>query len=358
MTTTTLSSHRLYHARGLALGSLGAVLGLVALWALGVGAVPISAGESLSILWHRMVGGVGHYSDRQAMIFWSIRLPRLVETLLVGAALGVSGCALQGLFRNPLVEPALIGVSSGAALFTVVAMVFSQALAGTLAVLFGNYLLPAFAFVGGLVTTWIAYRLSQARFRTDVTLLILAGVAMNALTGALVGLVIFYADDAALRDFTFWSLGDLGGAHWQSLLVHTPLLIGATLGLLFFHRPLNALSLGESEAFHMGVEVEKVKKQVVVLSALAVGSAVSLCGIIGFVGLVVPHMVRLVWGSDHRLVLPASCLGGALLLLLADLLARTLVRPAELPIGVITALLGAPFFMFLLVRQKQIHHTR
>jgi iron complex transport system permease protein len=182
---------------------------------------------------------------------------------------------------------------------------------------------------------------------------VLIGVAVNALTGALIGLAIFYADENQLSTFTFWTLGDLGGATWEKLSLAAPILFIATTCLLVFGRALNALSLGESEAYHMGVNVEQIKRLMILLSALAVGVSVSLAGIIGFIGLVVPHVIRTVFHSDNRLVLPASALGGALLLLLADIIARTVVSPAELPIGVVTALIGAPFFITLLLKAKR-----
>jgi iron complex transport system permease protein len=208
--------------------------------------------------------------------------------------------------------------------------------------------LPLFAFAGGLVHVLVVYKLSRSQGKTDTATLILAGVAINALAGALIGLTLFYADDAALRSFTFWSLGDLGGATWSKVPVVVLLILVPSLLLFREHRGLNALSLGEYEAFHMGVNVPRLKLRLLITTALIVGVGVALVGMIGFIGLIVPHLIRIRFGADHRLVLPASFLLGGILMNLADLLARTIVIPAEMPIGVITALIGAPFFIWLI----------
>ncbi len=284
----------------------------------------------------------------QVMVLWEIRLPRLLLTLLIGASLGLSGAVLQGLFRNPLVEPGIIGVSSGAALGAVLVLIGLGNLIGEAR----SWLLPLAAFVGGLLATFLTLRLSAHEGKTQITYLILAGVAINALAGAMIGLSIFYADDAQLRNYTFWTLGDLSVASWDKLYWLFPLIGLACLGLIRLGRPLNAIALGEAEAFHSGVAVERVKRWAVVGAALAVGTAVAFVGMIGFVGLVVPHIVRMVFGADHAWVLPAATLGGAILLVVADLIARVAVAPSELPIGVITAAIGTPFFVYLLIQSK------
>lgn len=286
-------------------------------------------------------------------VLWSIRLPRLVMTTLIGAALGVSGAALQGLFRNPLVEPGLIGVSSGSALAVVTLIVFGSVLGLDRQSLSMSVIMPLFAFGGGLLATMVVLQIGKQMGTSTIAMLILAGVAVNALCGALMGLMIFYADENQLHMFTFWTLGDLSGANWSSLAVATPLLIAGSFFLLRYTNALNAIAIGESEAFHMGVDVDRVKKAIIFFAALAVGTSVSLAGAIGFVGLVVPHLLRVTFHSDNRLVMPGSAIGGALLLILADLVARTIVSPAELPIGVMTGLVGAPFFIFLLIRSRR-----
>jgi iron complex transport system permease protein len=329
---------------------IGFLLGIIAalgLLSLSMGAFPISLAKVLQIL-----TGLGSetVSIQEKNVLLQIRLPRVLLAMLAGGALGIAGASLQGLFRNPLVEPGLIGVSSGSALFAVAFLVFGPTLG---IAMFGKLGLAFSAFVGGLLNTFLVYRLSSRSGKTDISILILGGVALNALAGALIGLILFYADDAALRSFTFWSLGDVGGASWEKvmlLLGICSLPIGLMIGQ---HRALNALAIGENEAFHMGVNVQQTKVMLLVGAALAVGTAVAFTGTIGFVGLVVPHLLRLIFGADHRLILPGAFITGAILLTVADMLARTLVAPAEMPIGIITAILGAPFFIWLLLHIKK-----
>lgn len=325
---------------------------LLLLASLAIGAVPISPLEILRILGHQL-GLVSGIDETRELVLLNIRLPRLLLTLLVGAALGLSGASLQGLFRNPLVEPGIIGVSGGAALGAIVVIMFLGALAPAWSEQAGPWMMPLFAFLGGLSATFLVLKLSWSEGKTRVTYLILAGVAITSLTGAAIGLSIFYADDTQLRTYTFWTLGDLGVASWETLRVLFPLTALACAGLISLARPLNAMALGESEAFHSGVPVERVKFLAILFSALAVGTSVAFTGIIGFVGLVVPHIIRISLSSDQTLVLPASAIGGACLLLLADVFARTVVAPAELPVGVVTAVIGAPFFIYLLRSSKK-----
>jgi len=288
---------------------------------------------------------------RDAAVLGVVRLPRVLMAAIVGAGLGVAGAAMQGLFRNPLADPGLIGVSAGAGLAAVVAIVLGGSLFGAAAGLLGLWLLPLAAFVGGLAATLLMARLGSVGGVTSVATLLLAGVAVNALAGALTGMMIFMADDRQVRDITFWTLGSLAGSRWAQVPVVAVLVGLPTLALCALARPLNALMLGEAEAFHLGTRVEAVKRLAVVLAAIAVAAGVAFTGLIGFLGLVVPHLVRLGFGSDHRLVLPGAALLGGALLVLADLAARSLAAPAELPVGVVTALLGAPFFLWLLRRR-------
>jgi iron complex transport system permease protein len=336
------------------LATLGVGLVFVFLISLGIGQIYIPLGNITTIL----LKPLGFFADATVdsvheTVLWSIRLPRLVMTVLVGAALAVSGASLQGLFRNPLVEPGLIGVSTGSALAVVVLIVFGGFFSLTPDNTGMHIMMPLFAFSGGLLSTVLVVQIARFVGQGSIAILILCGVAVNALAGALMGLAIFYADDNQLRMFTFWTLGDLSGASWQGLAYASPLLLISSLWLLTFQNDLNAIALGESEAFHVGVNVPRVKKAVVFFCALAVGASVSLAGAIGFIGLVVPHLIRVTFHADNRLVLPASILGGPILLILADLAARTIVAPSELPIGVVTALVGAPFFIFLLIRSKK-----
>lgn len=288
---------------------------------------------------------------RDAAVLGVIRAPRVLLAALVGAGLGAAGAAMQGLFRNPLADPGLIGVSAGAALAAVAAIVLGGSVFGAAAGVLGLWLLPVAAFVGGLAATLLMARLGSVAGVTSVATLLLAGVAVNALAGALTGVLIFMANDQQVRDITFWTLGSLAGARWAQVPI-VALLVGLpTLALCALARPLNTLLLGEAEAFYLGTRVEAVKRLAVVLAAVAVAAGVAFTGLIGFVGLVVPHLIRLAYGSDHRLVLPGAALLGAALLVLADLAARSLAAPAELPVGVVTALLGAPFFLWLLRRR-------
>lgn len=333
--------------------SLSVLLVVVALFALTIGAVTIPFGD-VSVIVLRKLGLLSstEVDGIHEVVINSIRIPRILMTMLVGGALGISGAALQGLFRNPLVEPGLIGVSGGSAAAVVLVIVFGATLALPATGLVHDSILSASSFIGGIVVTIIVLRLSTLRGKTSISAMILVGVALNAFAGALIGLSIFYADENQLRTFTFWTLGDLGGATNQKLLIAAPILILSSIVLSSFSRNLNAIAMGEAEAYHLGVNVEFTKKMIIIFSALAVGVSVSLAGMIGFVGLIIPHLIRVLFQSDNKIVLPASFLGGAILLLAADIIARTIVQPAELPIGIVTALLGAPFFIMLLVQAK------
>jgi iron complex transport system permease protein len=259
---------------------------------------------------------------------------------------------MQGLFRNPLADPGLVGVSSGAALAALTVLVLGRTVLPGLSPLLAGASLSVGAFLGGGAAVLFVYRIATRGGRTSVATMLLAGIAVNALAAAAVGLLILVSDDQQLRDFTFWSLGSLGGVTWARLIAGAGLLLGGVLTAPLLARPLNALLLGEAEARHLGIRVERVKAATVLLATVTAGSAVALTGIIGFVGLVAPHLVRLVLGPDHRVVVPGAALLGACLLLAADVVARTVVTPAELPIGIVTALVGAPFFLWLLVRDR------
>lgn len=320
----------------------------------GIGAVSISPFQVLSILLDQVgISTSWSYKAVQQAILMNIRLPRVILAVLVGGALAISGAALQGLFRNPLADPGLIGVSSGAALTTAIAIVVLSTVSSPLIDFLGVALLPVAAFVGGISATILVYRLSTTDGKTNVATMLLAGIAINAMAGAILGFMIFMANDDQLRDLTFWTLGSLGGAMWSSVWVVLPFLLTAIIFLPRLSKGLNAVLLGETEARHLGVNVERLKKAIIVFVGLAVGAAVSVSGMIGFVGLVVPHILRLWIGPDHRFLIPGSAILGGLLLLSSDLLARTIVAPAEMPIGVITAFIGAPFFLWLLLRNKE-----
>ncbi|MCO7557755.1 iron ABC transporter permease [Pseudomonas otitidis] len=326
---------------------------MLALWlSLALGPVSLPLDATLRALL-RLVGVPldGDGLEQAELILAQIRLPRTLLGLAVGAVLAVSGVAMQGLFRNPLADPGLVGVSSGAGLGAAVAIVGGAALGGLPEVL-APYLLSISAFAGGFLITALVYRLGRRDGQTSVVTMLLAGIALNALAFATIGLFTYLADDATLRTLTFWNLGSLNGASYARLW---PLLVVVLAVIAWLPRrasALNALLLGESEARHLGFDVERLKGELVFCTALGVGAAVAASGLIGFIGLVVPHLVRLLAGPDHRVLLPASALAGASLILFSDLAARLVLSPAELPIGIVTALVGAPFFLYLLLRGR------
>lgn len=334
--------------------ALWLVLVFGCLMSVSIGAVAIAPAQVLAVLLHNLTGidpGF-EFGRREETVLMAIRLPRLVLGLIVGSALGVAGAVLQGLFRNPLADPALIGVSSGAAVGAVLMIVLGAPLALLLPLWLGSYLIPLAAFAGGLLVTMLVYALAQRQGGTDVAILLLAGVAMNAIAAAVVGVMIFVSTDQELRDLNFWLLGSLAGATWDKVMIVLPGVALSVIGLMTLTRFLNAILLGEEAAQHLGLRVEAAKRTTVLLVALATGGAVAMSGVIAFVGLMVPHMVRMAFGPDHRMVLPASAIMGAFVVVAADLLARTLAVPADLPIGVVMSLTGGPFFVWLLCRKR------
>ena len=318
-------------------------------WALASGPMHLSIADVLAAIGH---GLAGHALDANDRVVLMLRLPRVLMALLVGASLASGGAAMQGLFRNPLADPGLIGVSAGAALGAVAVIVAGHALRIALPALGGSVGVAGGAFAGGLVATTLVYLLG--RHGTGVATLLLAGVAIGAIAMAGVGLLTYLANETQLRDLTFWSLGSLGGSDWSRLAVAAPLMALPLAGLPWAARALNALMLGENEAVLLGFRPALLQPSLIAAVALMVSAAVAMTGVIGFVGLVVPQLLRLLDGPDHRRLLPASALGGALLLVVADTLARSVVAPAELPIGVLTALVGGPFFLWLLLRARRM----
>jgi iron complex transport system permease protein len=317
------------------------------------GAVSISGRELLAIICYKMGGEAVGFEPQQEAVFWIIRLPRVLLGVLVGASLAIAGASMQGLFRNPLADPGLIGVSAGASLFAVVMIVLEVKFFTTLSGILGFYALSVFAFVGAALTTLIVYQLSKTGGKAIVTTMLLAGIAINALAGALIGLLTYTATDAQLRSIVFWGLGSLGGASWESVAAVAPFVLLPLIALLRLSKALNALSLGESEANYLGVNVQSLKRQVIFWTTMAVGASVAVAGTIGFIGLVIPHLLRLFAGADHKLILPALALLGAAVLTASDLISRTAVAPSELPIGIITAILGTPFFLWILIKEKR-----
>ena len=289
---------------------------------------------------------------RDRIVITEVRMPRAVLGFLVGAALAVSGAVMQGLFRNPLADPGIVGVSSGASLGAISTIVFGSTLLAPFTAVFGIFSLPVMAFLGSLLVTYILYRLGTRDGETQIATMLIAGIAIAALAMALTGLLIYMADDRQLRDINFWSLGSLAGSTWQKAGIAALVILPALVTVPFLARGLNAFTLGEAAAFHMGVPVERFKRIAIVMVAAATGVSVALSGGIGFVGMIVPHLVRIAAGPDHRFLLPASALLGGCLMLAADMIARVIVAPAELPIGILTAILGAPFFLWILLKDR------
>ncbi len=311
------------------------------------GPMSLPMGQSLLAIWDGIWGSeLNQLAEYQQVVVVDLRLPRTLLAMLVGALMAVSGAVTQGLFRNPLADPGIIGISMGAALGAAFSIVL-------LPVFLASLVTPVAAFFGALVTTLFMYKMAQSPAGTSVLILLLAGVAMTAFSGAIIGFLTYIADEQSLRDLTLWNMGTLNGATfiWVGLLAITFVVV-----FYFYLRDansLNALAIGEPEARHLGIDVEKLKMRLIILTAIGVAVCVSATGIIGFLGLVVPHLVRLVIGPDHRLLLPLSALTGAVLLLIADISARLLMAPAELPVGLMTTLFGAPFFAMLIIQQRK-----
>ena len=324
-------------------------LGLLAM-ALVAGSAQGAYAISPAQLWHvlrDMVGGSDNPTPEH-LVFVNIRLPRLLLGVAAGAGLGLAGALMQGLFRNPLADPGLIGVSSGAALAAASFIVMGNLWFPDLPRALGSWTLVSMAFMGGLVVTFLIYALAQSQGGTRMGLMLLAGIAVNALAGAGLGYLSFLATDEQLRNLQFWLLGSLVGARWSAVVLVGAVVILACGAGLTLARPLNAIALGEAQAVLLGVDVERTKRWAIWVCALAVGAVTATTGMIGFVGLIAPHWVRMVAGPDHRIVLPGSALLGAALVLAADAVARTAVKPAELPLGVLTAFIGVPMFLFML----------
>lgn len=351
--------HRLYMAL------LFIVLFVLSTLSLGIGAVEVKTQTVLLSLANQFFDVAAYFPQYDSilssnqfsyhdMVVWDLRLPRLVLAIFVGAALASSGAAIQGLFRNPLADPALIGVSAGAALGAVSVIVLGQTALGFLVLWLGEWAISVAAFTSGLFITVLSYRIATKQGTTDVSTLLLAGIAINAIAMAGTGVLIFIADDAQLRSITFWNMGSLTRASWTNLLYTLPFIIPSLVLLPVFSKPLNAFLMGESVAGHIGFSVKWTKRFVIFLTALAVSASVSITGVIGFLGLVVPHIIRMAVGPDHRFLLPASMIFGAILIVCADMIARTVVAPAEMPIGLLMSIFGGPFFLYILIKKRSI----
>ena len=322
-------------------------------------ASPSGASDASALLrpeiWLFAGGADAVLSERDRIIIYDIRLPRVALGILVGAALAVSGAVMQGLFRNPLADPGIVGVSAGASLGAVSVIVLGATVLSPVDRRCSAYIaLPLAAFFGGLAVTLVLYRVATRRGQTSIATMLLAGIALGAMATAFTGLLIFMADDRQLRDLTFWSLGSLAGATWTKVVRRGSVSCWRCSSTPFLAHGLNAMALGEAAAAHLGVPVQRLKHVAIIVVSAATGAAVAVSGGIAFVGIVVPHLLRLLIGPDNRYLLPCAALLGASLLLIADAVSRTIVAPAELPIGIITAAAGGPIFLWILLRKRGI----
>ena len=348
-----VSTLRSYRQSGitarLAVGSSILVLIILAtaLTSLSLGPVNIPASQVASILLSFFGLDIGDFGRTQQLVIEQIRLPRIIVGASVGAALGVAGATMQGLFRNPMADPGIIGVSAGGAVGAVVAIAM-----GVTGLFF--LALPAFAFVGAMVSCFLVYGIAAVGGHFSMATLLLAGVAVNAFLGAVISaIIISLPDNEALREILFWLAGGLDSRSWEHVQISTPLIIGGTIVILLMTRDLNLLMLGDDEARSMGIRVGVARVTLLAAAALVTGASVAVSGTIAFVGLVTPHILRLVIGPDHRVLIPMSALGGAIFIIVADTVARTIIQPAEFRVGVLTAFVGAPFFILLLIRNKR-----
>jgi iron complex transport system permease protein len=315
-----------------------------------VGSVQIPFSTACQILFSKLplVSIAPTWSGTLETIILDIRLPRVILAGLVGGALALAGATYQGLFRNPLADPYLIGVAQGAALGAVIGFLLPSPWHGI-----GFGIIPLLAFVGALVSTAIVYTLARVGKTLPVTTLILAGVALGALLGSIVSYLIISSGEK-MHGIVFWLMGSFSLSQWSEVMVVLPYVVVGVVVILLYARPLNVMQLDEEQAQQLGVNVERLKLILLAAATLITAAAVSFVGTIGFVGIIIPHAVRLVWGPDHRFLLPLSVLSGAIFLILADVIARTILAPTEIPIGVITALVGAPFFLYLLRRRQRV----
>lgn len=295
--------------------------------------------------------GLSSLADEMYRDIWlNIRLPRVLLAVVVGGALAASGVLMQGLFRNPMADPGLLGVSSGSALFVGIAIVFPLTLPAVLML----YEQMIFAIAGSLVVCAVIFLIGLRHTHGGMMQLLLAGIAINALCGAAIGVLSYVGDEQQLRQLTLWMMGSLGQAQWSTLTVASSVILPTIIGTLWLANTLNLLQLGDEEAHYLGIHVRRKRQQLLLLSSVLVGTAVSVSGVIGFIGLAIPHLVRMTIGADHRWLLPCATLAGACLLLVADTLARTLVQPAEMPVGLLTSLTGGPYFLWLILRARRV----
>ena len=332
------------------------LLAIISLVSTTIGPVKISILQIIDILFESININTNLSSSEISQAFKTvvidIRLPRILMGIIVGIALGISGAILQGLFRNPLIDPGFIGVSSGAAIGAMFVIMFSQLIAIENN-FYVQFLLPVFAMSGGLSTTILVYKMSQMSGKTNIMAMLLSGIAVNAFSGSIIGFLVYRASDMELRSFTFWTLGSLDNSNWLIVSIAVVAILIPIIISINLRKKLDIFMLGDAEAGYLGLNIEKLKKRIIFISALMVGVTVAFCGMIGFIGLVTPHLVRLIMGPSHKTLIIGSAILGAIILILADFISRIIIAPAQLPIGIITSALGAPFFLWLIVSQKQ-----
>ncbi|MCW5114547.1 LOW QUALITY PROTEIN: iron chelate uptake ABC transporter, FeCT family, permease protein [Cutibacterium acnes P05] len=325
-----------------------ALLVVMMIVSVGTGPVGLGVGAIMRVIVHEVLGVGQPQPQLETTVVMTLRLPRVLFGVLVGAALAVSGASLQSLLRNPLAGPGIIGVSGGASMGAVAAIVLLPSLSGIAVA----WVVPAAAFLGGLLVTSVIYALARPRAGSG-TALLLVGIAIGSAAAAVTGFLTYAADDDELQTVVFWQMGSLGHLDWIKLAVAAPVIIGCCIVLTLLARHLDLLSLGDRQARHLGLDVARTRKIVIAMTALLTGTSVAFTGTIGFIGLVVPHLARLLCGPPHRRVLPVSAVLGALLIVFADTLSRTIAPPDEVPIGLFTAALGAPFFLIVVLRTKE-----
>lgn len=328
------------------------LLGTLAVVSLYMG-VYIFENNSFIDIFSASITGNHSISQGDRFVLMDLRLPRIVMAILIGSGLAVSGTCLQGMFKNPLASPDLIGITSGASLFAALAIVLGSSVKPYIPEIFHFSLLSVMAFIGALLTMILVYRISTVNGKTNVIIMLLSGVAITALGFAITGFLIYISKEEQLRDLTFWNLGSLGGATWTKNAILGIIMVVSYCFLINKGKALNAMMLGERDAQHLGIKVERIKKQIVVLTALMVGTSVAFAGTIGFVGLIVPYILRLLFKSNYHIILPLSAILGSILLLSADTVSRTIASPSEIPIGILTAFMGAPIFIIILIRSRK-----
>lgn len=315
--------------------------------AAGFGAVPVPPSSFLRLLLHSIgLHSVALPDPRDVTIILFLRLPRVIAAILVGSSLAVCGVVMQGLFRNPMASPEILGISAGGSLGAVIGITTGLASLSLLA-------MPLLTIVGALVSATLIYLLSTTRGSTSLLFIVIAGMAISSLFNGLTSALLLFSKQYEVSQYIFWTMGGLDGRNWQHILFSAPVLVPGMIVLSLFSRELNLFTLGEEGAFSLGVRVERTKRLMLLLASVVTGMAIAASGPIGFVGLLIPHLFRFIVGADHRTLIPASALGGALFLVLCDLLGRAIAPPFEIRVGIITAILGSPYLLSLIVRTQR-----